>query len=73
MMYRYSVSRTAVICEYWEIEAESYEDLRQKLLDVNEPCHTEWIDWHGEWNVDEEECIDPLYQMIKQHKAKETA
>lgn len=69
-MNRYTVSRTALVCEIYVIEARNEAELEEKLFNGNlpEPSHTEWLDWHGEWETDEVECLDPLYQMVKQHK-----
>jgi hypothetical protein len=74
MTIRYTVSRTAIVCEVYEIEAENKADLEDKLegCGMGDPVHTEWLDWHDGWTIDEEENLDPLYQMVKQHTPKET-
>lgn len=74
MTIRYTVSRTALVCEVYEVEAENDDDLHEKLYGGGlDPIHTEWLDWHGNWEVDEKENLDPLYQMVKQHTAKEAS
>jgi len=74
-MNRYTVSRTALVCEVYEVLAENEQELQEILYGggLPEPVHTEWIDWHGGWEQDEVECLDPLYQMVKKHTARETS
>jgi len=67
--YKFTMSRSAIITEVYEIEADDLEEANEMLYDGNygEPVHTEWLDWHGNWEEDEREIIDPLYRMVKDH------
>jgi hypothetical protein len=67
--YKFTMSRSAIICEVYEIEADTLEEANEMLHDGNygEPVHTEWLDWHGNWEEDDREIIDPLYRMVKDY------
>lgn len=77
--YKFLMSRTSLIEESWWVEADSEEEARQLGFDGevdngNTPAFTRWVDYSDdEWSIDEVECIDPLYVMVKQHTTKETA
>lgn len=70
--FKFTVSRTAIIDEVYEIEADSWEEAEQLLYDgaYGEPIHTEWIEWHGDWYENEREDLCPLTKMIKEYKVE---
>ncbi len=38
-------------------------------VDNSEPAYRRWIDYtDDEWSIDEKECIDPLYVMVKDYQ-----
>lgn len=69
--FKFTLTRSAIIEEYYEIEADSEEEALDIAYDggYGEPVHTEFVDWRDdEWSaVDcEENC--KLYNMIKEHQ-----
>ena len=76
--FKFLMSRTSLIEESWWVEADSEEEAMQRGYDGEvdngpEPAFTRWVDYSDdEWTVVDKECIEPLYQMVKQH-AKETS
>ena len=71
--YRYLMSRTSIIEESWWVEADSEDEAMEKAFDGeadnDEPAHRRWIDYaDDEWTIDETECIDPLYVMVKEYE-----
>lgn len=71
--YKFYMSRTSLISETFEVEADSEEEARELgfngEVDNGNPVHTEWLDYaDDEWSVDECVCIDPLYVMVKEFK-----
>lgn len=68
--YRYQVSRRSIVLETYFVEADTEEEALQICYDgdVPEPC-LEFIDWvDDQYEVDDKECIDPLYKMVKDYK-----
>jgi hypothetical protein len=71
--FKFLMSRTSLIEESYWVEADS-EDEAQQLgfdgeIDNKEPDYRKWIDYHDyEWSIDETECIDPLYRMVKDYQ-----
>jgi len=68
--FKFTVCRTAIIDEYYEIEADS----EQQALDIAydggypDPIRTEFIDWRDdEWTVVEREETCKLYNMVKEY------
>jgi hypothetical protein len=69
-MKKFTFWRNAIVCETHEVEAESEEEAREKLmLYCGEPVHEEWIDWATD-NFELEGFVelDPLYRMVKDYK-----
>jgi len=68
--YKFTVSRTAIINEVYEIEADSWDQAQEILYDggYGEPLHTEFVDWQGEWEQDDCEELCVLYQMVKSYE-----
>jgi len=61
---------TSLIEESYWVEADSEEEARELgfdgEVDNSEPAYRRWIDYtDDEWSIDEKECIDPLYLMVK--------
>lgn len=68
----YTLVRAAVIDEYYEIEADSAEEALEIAYNGNlpDPYKTEFIDWRDdEYQVADEEIIDPLYVMVKDYES----
>lgn len=69
--YRYEFYRRSITCETYFIEADSEDEARQILEDgdIPEPC-LEFVDWmDDDYTLEDSECIDPLYRMVKDHKS----
>jgi len=69
--FKFTLTRSAIIEEYYEIEADSEEEALSVAYDggYGDPVHTEFVDWRDdEWSAVDCEDIDPLYRMIKDHK-----
>jgi hypothetical protein len=65
------ICRSAIIDEYYEIEADSEEEALSIALDggYGEPIKTEFVDWRDdEWQVCDVEVQDPLYVMVKDYE-----
>lgn len=69
--FKFTVSRTAVYNEVYEIEADSWDEAQEILYDggYGDPVHMEFIDWHGSWEEDDREELCPLTKMIKDYEA----
>jgi len=68
----YTLCRAAVIDEYYEIEADSEEEALELAYDGNlgDPVRTEFVDWRDdEYQVADEELIEPLYRMVKDYES----
>ena len=70
--FKFLMSRTSLIQESFWVEADSKEEAMELgfdgEVDNGEPAYREWIDYHDdEWSIDETECIDPLYRMVKDY------
>ena len=71
--FKFTLCRAAVIDEYYEIEADSEEEALSLALDGNygDPVRTEFVDWRDdEYQVCDEELIEPLYRMVKDYDPK---
>jgi hypothetical protein len=68
-MKKYTYWRNAIICEFYEVEAENEEKAYQQLMDgCHEPVNTEWVDWAtGTYEIEDVEELDPLYRMVKDY------
>lgn len=71
--FKFLMSRTSLIQESFWVEADSEEEAMtlgfDGEVDNDEPAYRTWISYHDdEWSIDEKECIDPLYVMVKEHK-----
>jgi hypothetical protein len=71
--FRYLMSRTSIIEESWWVEADSEDEAMEKAYDGEadntEPAVRRWMDYaDDEWTIDETECIDPLYVMVKEYE-----
>lgn len=67
-MKRFTIWRNAIIAETYVVEAESEEAAREMLMNgCCDPIDTEFIDWHGNWEVEDVEELDPLYRMVKDY------
>ena len=67
--FKFKIGRTALIDEIYEIEADSQEEALEIMYDggYGDPVRTEFIDWHSNWTVDEQEEICPLHRMVKEY------
>ena len=66
----YTLVRAAVIDEYYEVEADSEEAALEMAYngDLGDPVRTEFVDWRDdEYQVADEEVIEPLYRMVKDY------
>ena len=69
-MKKFTFWRTATVCEYHEVEAETEEDARDMMCDTGDPVHTEWMEWATrDWELEDVEELDPLYRMVKDYKS----
>ena len=72
--FKFLMSRTSLIQESFWVEADSEEEAKELgfdgEVDNGDPDRREWIDYYDdEWSIDEKECIDPLYVMVKDYKS----
>jgi hypothetical protein len=68
-MKRFTFWRNAIIAETYVVEAESEDAAREMLMNgCSDPVHSEFIDWHGDFEIDDIEELDPLYRMVKDYK-----
>ena len=70
--FKFLMSRTSLIEESYWVEADSEEEARELgfdgEVDNSEPAYRRWIDYSDdEWSIDEKECIDPLYRLVKDY------
>jgi hypothetical protein len=70
-MKKFTYWRNAIICEFYEVEAENEEKAYQQLMDgYHDPVNTEWVDWAtGTYEIEDIEELDPLYRMVKDYKS----
>jgi hypothetical protein len=70
-MKKFTYWRNAIICEFYEVEAENEEQAYQQLMDgYYDPVNTEWVDWAtGTYEIEDVEELDPLYRMVKDYKS----
>lgn len=69
--YKFTVVRTAVIDEYYEVEADSKEEALELAYDggLPDPVKTEFVDWSDDsYQIVVEELIEPLYRMVKDYE-----
>ena len=69
--FKFTLTRSAIIEEYYEIEADSEEEALSIAYDggYGDPVRTEFVDWRDdEWSAIDCENIDPLYRMVKDYK-----
>jgi hypothetical protein len=68
-MKKYTYWRNAIVCEVYQVEAESEDEAIQQLMDgCHEPVDTEWVDWAtGGYEFEAVEELDPLYRMVKEY------
>jgi hypothetical protein len=68
---KFTYWRNAIICEFYEVEAENEESAYQQLMDgYHDPVNTEWVDWAtGTYEIEDVEELDPLYRMVKDYKS----
>lgn len=68
--YRYEITRRSIICETYWVEADSEEEALEICQNGSaEDPQLEFIDWYDDnYEVEDTECIDPLYRMVKDHK-----
>jgi hypothetical protein len=67
--YKFTVCRTSIVSETFEIEADTWEEAEQALYEgaYSEPIDQEWIDWHGGWEEVDREALCPLTRMVKEY------
>ncbi len=70
--FKFLMSRTSLIEESYWVEADSEDEAMQLgfdgEVDNTEPAYRRWIDYtDDDWSIDEKECIDPLYRMVKEY------
>ena len=69
MPKKYTFWRNCVVCEYYEVEAESEEEARERVRDSADPIQSEWIDWlSDDFEIENVKELDPLYCMVKDYK-----
>lgn len=74
-LYRYTISRTAIISETYTVEADSEEEAielaNNGAIDYdNCKVNEQWLDWYGdEWDIDHREDLCPLTKMVKEYDA----
>jgi hypothetical protein len=68
--FKFQISRRSITLETYWIEADSEEEALQICYDGDTPDPVlEFIDWMDHsYEVDDVECIDPLYKMVKDYK-----
>jgi hypothetical protein len=71
--FKFLMSRTSLIQESFWVEADSEEEAKELgfdgEVDNGDPDRREWIGYYDdEWSIDETECIDPLYVMVKDYQ-----
>jgi hypothetical protein len=68
---KFTYWRNAIICEVYQVEAETEDEAIQQLMDgCHDPVDTEWVDWAtGNYEIEEVEELDPLYRMVKDYKS----
>ena len=69
-MKKFTYWRNAIICEVYQVEAETEDEAIQQLMDgCHDPVDTEWVDWAtGGYEFEAVEELDPLYRMVKDYK-----
>jgi hypothetical protein len=73
-MKRFTIYRTAIHCETYIVEAESAKEAFEQLYDgCYDPVGVEFVDWHGEYEIEHVEELDPLYRMVKDYKCDTTS
>jgi len=68
--FKFVLARTAIIDEYYDIEADSEEEALEIAQggDLGDPVKTEFLDWYSdEFQVCDKETIEPLYRMVKDY------
>ncbi len=70
-MKKFTYWRNAIICEVYQVEAETEDEAIQQLMDgCHDPVDTEWVDWAtGQYEFEAVEELDPLYRMVKDYKS----
>jgi hypothetical protein len=68
-MKKFTYWRNAIVCEVYQVEAESEDEAIQQLMDgCHDPVDTEWVDWAtGSYEFEAVEELDPLYRMVKEY------
>jgi hypothetical protein len=68
---KFTYWRNAIICEVYQVEAETEDEAIQQLMDgCHDPVDTEWVDWAtGQYEFEAVEELDPLYRMVKDYKS----
>ena len=71
--FKFLMSRTSLIQESWWVEADTEEEASELAMngevDNGDPDRREWLEYYDdEWSIDEKECIDPLYKMVKEYE-----
>lgn len=69
--FKFTLSRSAIIEEFYEIEADSEEEALSIAYDggYGDPVRTEFVDWRDdEWSAVDCEETCKLYNMIKEHE-----
>jgi hypothetical protein len=72
--YKFEISRRSIYLETYWVEADTEEEAMELAYDgnVGDPA-MEWLDWaDSQYEVDDIECIDPLYVMVKDYKLVDT-
>lgn len=69
MSKRFTIWRNAIHCETYIVEADTEDEAIQQLNNgCHDPVNIEFVDWCGEYEIENVEIIDPLYKMIKEHQ-----
>ena len=70
-MKKFTYWRNAIICEVYQVEAETEDEAIQQLMDgCHDPVDTEWVDWAtGQYEFEAVEELDPLYRMVKDYES----
>ena len=74
-MKKFTYWRNAIVCEVYQVEAETEDEAIQQLMDgCHDPVDTEWVDWAtGHYEFEAVEELDPLYRMVKDYKLVDKA
>lgn len=70
MSKRFTLWRTALYVETYEVVADNEDEARLKIMNGQvDPLNTEFIEWAGDnFELEHVEELEPLYRMVKDYK-----